>query len=234
LLSYLAFSGFIYYVTLFFQNVQGWSALHTGLSWLLFCIPYFAVAQRRHQLERWLPERQAIGSGCVIAAGGTLGMSQLTLTSPVALPAICYVLVGIGFGLMVPAGSAAAMAEVPPGFSGIGSGLFNASRQIGTSIGLAILGSVATSIILAAWHRQVRVISPVPRSHASRVAADVAVGQIKGVTAALGQHAREPAVASFLSGFENTLIAASAILALAGALGLGGLRHLRRPDTPAR
>src|SRR6185437_1579082 len=35
LLAYLAFSGFIYYVTLYFQNVQRWSALHTGLSWLL-------------------------------------------------------------------------------------------------------------------------------------------------------------------------------------------------------
>jgi hypothetical protein len=34
LLAYLAFSGFIYYVTLFFQNVDGWSALRTGLSWL--------------------------------------------------------------------------------------------------------------------------------------------------------------------------------------------------------
>ena len=45
LLAYLAFAGFIYYVTLFFQNIQEWSALHTGLSWLLFCIPYFVVAR---------------------------------------------------------------------------------------------------------------------------------------------------------------------------------------------
>jgi MFS transporter, DHA2 family, methylenomycin A resistance protein len=234
LLAYLAFSGFIYYVTLFFQNVQRWSALHTGLSWLLFCIPYFAVAQLRRQLARWLPEPQAIGSGCVVAAAGTLGMSQLTLTSPVALPATCYVLVGIGFGLMVPAGSAAAMSAVPPGFSGRGSGLFNACRQIGTAIGLAILGSFATSIILADWHRQVRSMSPALRSRASQMDADVAVGQIKGVTAALGRHARDSAVTSFLHGFEDALIAAGVILAVAGALGFTGLRHLREPDTPIR
>ena len=231
LLAYLAFSGFIYYVTLFFQNVRGWSALHTGLSWLLFCIPYFAVAQRRHQLARWLPEPQAIGWGCMLAATGTLGMSQLTLTSPVALPAICYVLVGIGFGLMVPAGSTAAMAEVPPGFSGIGSGLFNACRQIGTSTGLAILGSVATSTILADWHRQLRSVSPALRAHGNQIAAEVAVGQIQGVTAALGQRAREPAVTSFLHGFEDALIAAGVILVVAGALGFSGLRHLRGPGS---
>ena len=56
LLAYLAFSGFIYYVTLFFQNIREWSALHTGLSWLFFCIPYFVVARPEsgsHDGCRW-------------------------------------------------------------------------------------------------------------------------------------------------------------------------------------
>ena len=83
-----------------------------------------------------------MGSGCFIAAAGMLGMSQLTTTTPFAWPAACYIVVGAGFGLMVPAGSSAAMAEVPPGSSGIGSALFNSCRQIGTAMGLAILGSV--------------------------------------------------------------------------------------------
>jgi MFS transporter, DHA2 family, methylenomycin A resistance protein len=228
LLAYLAFSGFIYYVTLYFQNAAGWSALHTGLSWLLFCIPYFAVAQRRRQLARRLPEAPAIGWGCVIAAAGTLVMSQLTPTSTFALPAVSYVLVGVGFGLMVPAGSAAAMAEVPPDSSGIGSGLFNACRQIGTAMGLAILGSIATSVIVADWRTQVRSFAPSGRPGAGSLAADVAGGQVKAVTAALGRHARGPAVASYLHGFETALIAASVILAAAGALGFLGLRRLRQ------
>jgi EmrB/QacA subfamily drug resistance transporter len=228
LLAYLSFSGFIYYVTLYFQNVQRWSALHTGLSWLLFCIPYFAVAQRRHQLARWLPEAMAIGWGCVIAAAGMLSMSQLTTTTTFALPAVSYVLVGVGFGLMVPAGSAAAMAEVPPDSSGIGSGLFNACRQIGTAMGLAILGSVATSIIVADWRSQVRSFAPAERLHASGLGSDVAGGQIKAVTAALGQHAHGPAVASYVRGFEAALITASVILIGAGALGFLGLRRLRQ------
>ena len=61
---------------------------------------------------------------------GVLGMSQLTTATPFAWPAACYILVGVGFALMVPAGSSAAMAEVPEGSSGIGSGLVNACRQI--------------------------------------------------------------------------------------------------------
>jgi hypothetical protein len=116
----LAFSGFIYYVTLFFQNIQEWSALRTGLSWLFFCIPYFVVAQLGKRLARWLPVAWAVGPGCFAAAAGMLGMSQLTTTTPFAWPAVCYIVVGVGFGLMVPAGSSAAMAEVPDGSSGIG------------------------------------------------------------------------------------------------------------------
>jgi MFS transporter, DHA2 family, methylenomycin A resistance protein len=227
LLAYLAFSGFIYYVTLYFQNVQRWSALHTGLSWLLFCIPYFAVAQRRRQLARWLPEAAAVGWGCVIAAVGTLAMSQLTTTTTFALPAVSYVLVGVGFGLMVPAGSAAAMAEVPADSSGIGSGLFNACRQIGTAMGLAILGSIATSIIVADWRSRVHSFAPAGRSGAGGLSADVAGGQIKPVTAELGEHAHGAAVASFLHGFEAALIVASVILIAAAALGFLGLRRLR-------
>ena len=227
LLAYLAFSGFIYYVTLYFQNVQRWSALHTGLSWLLFCIPYFAVAQRRPQLARWLPEAAAVGWGCVIAATGTLGMSQLTTTTAFALPAVSYVLVGVGFGLMVPASSAGAMAEVPPDSSGIGSGLFNACRQIGTAMGLAILGSVATSIIVADWRSHVRSFAQAERPHASGLAAKVAGGQIKAVTTALGEHVHSAAVESFLHGFETTLIVAGVILIAASVLGFLGLRRPR-------
>jgi hypothetical protein len=154
-------------------------------------------------------------------------MSQLTTTTTFALPAVSYVLVGVGFGLMVPASSAGAMAEVPPDSSGIGSGLFNACRQIGTAMGLAILGSVATSIIVADWRSHVRSLAQAQRSHASALGAKVAGGQIKAVTTALGEHVHSAAVASFLHGFETTLIVASVILLGASALGFLGLRRPR-------
>jgi MFS transporter, DHA2 family, multidrug resistance protein len=116
---------------------------------------------------------------------------------------------------------------VPPDSSGVGSGLFNACRQIGTAMGLAILGSIATSIIVADWRGQVRSFAPSARPRASGLSADVAGGQIKAVTTALGQHAYSPAVASYLHGFEVALIAASVILVAAAALGFLGLRRPR-------
>ncbi len=230
LLAYLAFSGFIYYVTLFFQNIREWSALHTGLSWLFFCIPYFAVAQSGKRLARWLPAAWAVGLGCFAAAAGMLGMSQLNRTTPFAWPAACYIVVGAGFGLMVPAGSSAAMAEVPAGSSGIGSALFNSCRQIGTAMGLAILGSIASTVILADWHRRAGSLPPAGRQPAAQLGADVAGGQVHQVAASLGPDALYPAVASFLRGFELALLAAGVILAAAGVIGWRGLRHLKIPQ----
>jgi EmrB/QacA subfamily drug resistance transporter len=227
LLAYLAFSGFIYYVTLFFQNVEGWSALRTGLSWLFFCIPYFCVAQLGKWVERRLPVASAIGWGCLIAAAGVAGMSQLTPATPFGWAAVWYVLVGVGFGLLVPAGSTAAMSEVPEGSSGIGSGLFNACRQVGTVIGLAILGSVGSSVILADWHLQSGSLPPGERHSAAQAGAAVAGGQVRAVAASVGRVALDPAVASFLRGFELALLLAGAIIAAAGVLGFAGLRPKR-------
>jgi hypothetical protein len=229
LLAYLAFSGFIYYVTLFFQNIEGWSALRTGLSWLFFCIPYFLVAQMGKWVERRLPVASAVGWGCLVAAAGVFGMSRLTSATPFAWAAACYVLVGVGFALMVPAGSRAAMAEVPEGSSGIGSGLFNACRQIGTTMGLAILGSIGASVILADWHRQSGSFPPAGRQRAAQAGADVAGGQVHAVAASVGRLALDPAVSSFLRGFALALLLAGATLAAAGLVGFLGLRHLPRP-----
>ena len=227
LLAYLAFSGFIYYVTLFFQNIQQWSALRTGLSWLCFCLPYFLVAQLGKQLAQWLPVAWAVGSGCFIAAAGMLGMSQLNTATPFAWPAACYIVVGVGFGLMVPAGSSAAMAEVPAGSSGIASALFNSCRQIGTAMGLAILGSVAASTIVADWHQRAGSFPPAERPSASQAGAEVAGGQVHVVAASVGQDALSAAVASFLRGFEVALLLAGVIIAAAGVVGFRGLRHLQ-------
>jgi EmrB/QacA subfamily drug resistance transporter len=234
LLAYLAFSGFIYYVTLFFQNVDGWSALRTGLSWLFFCIPYFAVAQLSRWVGRRLSVASAVGWGCLVAAVGMAGMSQLKAATPFAWPAVCYVLVGVGFALMVPAGSSAAMAEVPEGSSGIGSGLFNACRQVGTATGLAILGAIGTTATLADWHHQTASFTSAEQVRAAKVGSEVAGGQVHAAAAYVNGGALDPAVNSFLQGFELALLVAGVILALGGFVGFRGLRHLQIPVSRER
>ena len=92
-------------------------------------------------------------------------------------------------------------------------------------MGLAILGSIAGTAILADWHRHAGSLPQAERRPAARLGADVAGGQVHRVAASIGQNALHPAVASFLRGFELALLLAGLILATAGVVGVRGLRH---------
>jgi DHA2 family methylenomycin A resistance protein-like MFS transporter len=59
-----------------------------------------------------------------------------------------------GTGMWIPGVANVAMRDVPPGLSGTASGVFNASRQVGTSIGLAILGAIGADAATSAWTSQ--------------------------------------------------------------------------------
>jgi hypothetical protein len=101
-------------------------------------------------------------------------------------------------------------------------------------MGLAILGSIAASAILADWHRQAASLPPTGQQRAALLGADVAGGQVHVVAASVGQDALYLAVASFLRGFELALLLAGVILAAAGLVGFRGLRHLRSPASTER
>jgi hypothetical protein len=98
-------------------------------------------------------------------------------------------------------------------------------------MGLAILGSVAASVILAEWHERAGSLPAAERQPASQLAADVAGGQGHLVPASAGQDLLDPAIASFPSGFEAALLLADVILAAAGVADIRGLRHLQIPGS---
>ena len=89
--------------------------------------------------------------------GITLGLVEASsfpwASWPVAAP------LAIGVVLLVPGVADVAMRDVPPGVSGAASGVsgaasgvVNVSRQVGTSVGLAVLGSIGVNAAIASWH----------------------------------------------------------------------------------
>jgi EmrB/QacA subfamily drug resistance transporter len=145
LISYTAFSGALFYVTLLYQDVFGWSVLRTGVSWLVMNIPFLVMAQLAGRLDRRFPAATVVCGGCIAAAAGVSALSLAEPSRPFAVTAVGYALSGAGFGTLVPGITHVAMRDVPSGASGAGSGVLNASRQIGTSVGLAVLGAIGMS-----------------------------------------------------------------------------------------
>jgi EmrB/QacA subfamily drug resistance transporter len=229
LISYTAFSGVLFYVTLLYQDVNGWSPLRTGLSWLLMNVPFLLAAQLTGRLDRRYPPALVVAAGCVAGAIGFLALSQADSGTPFTLTAAGYLLAGAGFGVLVPSVTHVAMRDVPAGVSGAASGVVNAARQVGTSVGLAVLGSLGVTAALSDWRATVARLPAAARPAAARQAQNVAGAHISAVTQALGPAYRDAAAQAFTHGYHLAVgVGAICVLAAAVTAFLG----FRQPPSP--
>jgi MFS transporter, DHA2 family, methylenomycin A resistance protein len=224
LVGYAAFSSVLYYVTLLYQDVNGWSPLRTGLSWLLMNVPFLFMAQLTGRIDRRYPPSRVVAAGCVAAAIGIVALSRAGTTTPFVLTAFGYILAGAGFGVLVPGVTHVAMRDVPAGVSGAASGVVNASRQVGTSVGLAVLGSLGVTAATSRWDATIKGLPASARAAAASQAQNVAGGHISAVAAALGPAYRDAAARSFVHGYQLAVGIGAAFVLAAAVIALSGLR----------
>jgi len=115
--------------------------------------------------------------GVLVGAVGTFRLAQLGLGSSYLTVWPFYVLVGSGYGLAVPAIAAAAMGTVPGAYAGTGSGILSASRQVGTTLGLAVLGSISVAAVSRAWDDRIGGVPPAIRDEAGSLVQRVAAAR---------------------------------------------------------
>src|SRR4051795_12823806 len=133
-------------LTLYMQQVLGYSPLKTGVSYLAVAgtaIVWSAVAA---QLVTRVGVKRVLVVGMVFLTAGLVYFTQVSVGGSYAsdlLPGFLVIAVGMGFSF-VPI-SIAALAGVKPSEAGLASGLINTSQQIGGALGIAALSAVATS-----------------------------------------------------------------------------------------
>jgi EmrB/QacA subfamily drug resistance transporter len=160
-----AFGAMLLLVTLWCQDVWGWSALRTGLAVAPgpLLVPFLAVGAG--PLARRLGPGPVAAAGCAIYAAGAV-FWRLSLS-----PAPDYVahmlpgmlMTGTGVGLTLPTLVSAAVSAIPPHRFATGSGVVNMARQVGIVLGVAVLvtvlGHPAGAGALAAFQRATVVIA---------------------------------------------------------------------------
>ena len=150
LLVGLAMFGIFFYNSLFLQNVLGYSAIKTGATFLPMTMLIILVAPAAGKVSDRLGPRWLMGAGMTLLTVSLLLFGTLDESSSFwnILPGL---LVG-GFGMaitMAPT-TAAAMGSVPVEKAGVGSAVINSMRQVGGSLGIAIMGAlVATAVSVA-------------------------------------------------------------------------------------
>jgi predicted MFS family arabinose efflux permease len=231
LISYMSLSATLFYVSLLYQDVVGWTVLRTGLSWLFMNVPFLFMAQLAGRLEHRITPTAIVSGGCMAGAIGLAALAVAGPSSPFVLTAAGYLISGAGYGMLVPALTHLAMRDVPEGVSGAASAVLNASRQIGTSVGLAVLGSIAVSSAISDWHARMEHFPTSVRAASATVARQVAGGRIDAVIRAMGPAYRHPAAQSFAHGYHIAIGCGAGCLVLASAISVLGLRQRRTRTT---
>jgi len=154
-LGAVVFSNF-FLLTLYVQQVLGYSALKTGLTFLATAGTVVLMAGISQALVTKVGPRPVMAVGLALITAGMLWYTQIPVEASFVtdlLPG--YLLVGLGMAFSFIPMSIAALAGVEPQEAGLASGLINASQQIGGALGVAIAATVAfthTKTLLASGH----------------------------------------------------------------------------------
>lgn len=142
--------GISLYLALYLQDTQGYQPIQNGLAFLPFPIVFGFVAWHTPKLINRFGVKRVLVAGTSIALLGLLSLQLL----PHAANSVSYlnllpsmIILPIGMGMVFLSATIAATAGVPARESGLVSGLFNTSQQLGGAVGVAILSSVAASVI---------------------------------------------------------------------------------------
>ena len=212
-----AFFGMFFFLTVFMQAVWGYSALKTGLAYLPLTAGILAASGAAAQLIPRIGARPLLLVGAPAAAGGLYWLSRLGEHSSYAgavLGPMLVIAVGLGF-LFMPL-TLVAMSKVADAESGVAASLRNTGQQIGGSIGLAVLGTVAWTVVANSIHAQT--------TRAATTAAqrgDPARPGQAGLTA-IYHHA-------LAAGFSRAFLVTAGIMLLALVITLAAIR-VRRDD----
>jgi EmrB/QacA subfamily drug resistance transporter len=140
--------GVFFFLALFVQDVWGYSPLRAGLAFLPLTIAVLITSIASTRLVARTGTRPLLLTGTATSAGGLYWMSRLTEHGSYLGGLLGPILVtGAGLGLLFVPMSLVALSDVAEADSGVASSLLNATRQIGGSIGLAVLGTVAWTVV---------------------------------------------------------------------------------------
>lgn len=209
--------GWFFATTLYLQFVQGYSALVASLALLPFPLAMILAAPRSAKLGERFGSGKVITTGFCVIATGFVTLSFVTSATPYLVTGLAFAIMGAGMGITAAPATGNIMSAVPPGKAGVGSAVNDTTREFGGALGIAVIGSLMSSLYRSGLDLESLDLPP-----AAAEAAQGSVGAATTVAAGLpggGPELVGQAISSF-SGAYRMINIACAALAVAGALGV--------------
>ena len=147
LLVALAMFGVFFFNSLYLGQVLGYSPIQTGAAFLPLTVLIVFVAPLAGRFSDKIGSRWLMGAGLVLLSGSLLSFSTLGVDSSFWDIVPGLVLGGFGMSLAMTPTTAAAMGSVPVDKAGVGSAVLNSMRQVGGSLGIALMGAIVAASV---------------------------------------------------------------------------------------
>ena len=145
--AFAALGGFLLVNTLYLQDVQGFSPLMAGI----YTLPMAAMVAVFSPLSGRLVGTRGTRPSLLVAGCGLTGagliLAHVTMTTGTTMLVISYLLFGVGFGMVNAPITNSTVSGMPRTQAGVAAGIASTSRQIGSSLGVAVIGSATISAL---------------------------------------------------------------------------------------
>jgi len=207
------FSMFLY-LTLYIQDVLGYSPLEAGVRFLPLTLLSFIVAPISARLSSRIPFRALMGTGLFLTGIGLLLMRGIEVDDSWTTLLPGFILAGAGVGMTNPGIASVAIGVVDPRRAGMASGINSTFRQVGIATGVAALGAIFQSRVSS----ELAVNLPqAPDAFADAVSSGAAQSALANVPAQFRDQAALAADQAFVSGL-NEILLFGALIAIAGGI----------------
>jgi EmrB/QacA subfamily drug resistance transporter len=180
--------GVIFLMVLYLQIVLGFSAIKAGLAILPLPLGIIIVAPFAGRFTDVIGGRWILFFGTLISAAGVFLMSDLSSVSGWKDLLLPLAVSGVGIGMVMAPVTTVVMAATPVRESGMGAGMLSTTRQIGSVMGISVLGAILQSQLVANIRDALAQAPALPAALRDRIAAALTSGNISmsGVNAAEG------------------------------------------------
>ncbi len=217
-LTFFALFGSVFIYTQYLQFVLGYSPLQSGVRLLAIALPMMIVAPLSPRFVHRFGTKLVVAAGMVLTTLGLLLMSFVSADTPYPQLAWRMVVMACGLALTMAPATESIMGSLPLAKAGVGSAVNDTTRQVGGALGVAVLGSVFTSVYGS------RVVDSLSGSDIPASAVDAAQDSVGGALQA----------ASTVGGAAGDLITQAARSAFMDGLHLASRGSARDPHRRLR
>jgi EmrB/QacA subfamily drug resistance transporter len=238
--GFLTLFGFIFVITQYFQFIKDYTAFGAGVRLLPVAASIAVASVLGPRMVERIGSTVVVASGLAIFAAGLAWASTVNAATPYASIAMQMVLLGGGLGLTTAPATEAIMGSLSVAKAGVGSAVNDTTRELGGTLGVAIVGSVFASVYSGRIAAN-SVVSQLPADARSAMGSSVAAAQrvVAQLPAGMAAGVRDVVDRAFLDGLRvGSLVCAGIALAAAAVVAVllptrGSQAGEPAPDVPA-